>query len=97
MKPERARLSEFEMPADSNRESGLFHDSQPLAGLGSVVTKSHIEVVQGDTRVVKAPVQPPPARHFTSERHAQGDCRSPVARGVDPTVEIECVKHESVG
>ena len=97
MKPERARLSEFEMPAIVNREPGLFHESQPLAGLVGIVTKSHIEVVQWNARVVKAPVQPPPARHLTSEWHAQGDRRAPVARCVAPTVEIECVKHKPVG
>src|SRR3970040_151625 len=95
MKPERARLSEFEMPAIVNREPGLFHDSQPLAGLGGVVTKSHIEVVQWNARVVKAPVQPPPARHLTSEGHAQGDRRALVTRCVDRTVEIECVEHDA--
>ena len=97
VKPERARLGELQVLAVADREAGPFHDSQPPAGLGSVAAEGRIEVVQRDARIVEAPVQPPPTRHLTRERHAQGDRRAPLARCVDPAVKVERVEQKPVG
>jgi len=96
MKPESARLGKFQHPIMAKCQPGLFYSPKPPAGLGRVVAKSCGQAIQRDARVIQAPVQPPPTRYLTGERHAQGNRRAAFARGANPALEIERVKHEPV-